>query len=88
MSARLQIRVRPRARANRLVVEDDGLVRVYVTAAPEAGKANGAAIALLAKALGVARGAVAIERGHSARDKLVAIEGLSHAEVLSRLSKT
>jgi uncharacterized protein YggU (UPF0235/DUF167 family) len=71
-----------------VVVGDDGQVRVYVTVAPQGGEANRAIIALLAKTLGVARGAVAIQRGHTGRDKLVAIDGLSHAQALARLTTT
>jgi uncharacterized protein YggU (UPF0235/DUF167 family) len=44
---------------------------VRVTAAPEDGKANAAVIALLAKALGVPRSALAIVRGATARDKII-----------------
>ena len=49
----LEVRVQARARRNE-VVEQDGVLRVRVTAAPEGGEANRAVIGLLADALGVA----------------------------------
>jgi uncharacterized protein YggU (UPF0235/DUF167 family) len=44
---------------------------VRVTATPEAGKANAAVLALLAKALGVPKSALSIVRGETGRDKRV-----------------
>ena len=43
----------------------------------EAGKANAAVIALLAGALAVPRRRISLTSGHSSRDKVVALEGLS-----------
>ena len=40
MTATLRIRVRARASRNKVDVSPEGVVRIYVTAAPEAGKAN------------------------------------------------
>lgn len=46
-----------------------------VTELPEAGRANRAAIAALASALGVAPGAIALIAGRTSRDKLFSIAG-------------
>ena len=78
----LDVRVRPKAGRNSVEV-DGGRVIVRVTAAPEGGRANDAAAALLAKRLKVAKGRVHIVRGHKARDKR--IEGMTPGEVLARL---
>lgn len=66
----LSLRVTPNASADALTIAD-GIVQVRVTAAPEAGKANAAVLALLAKALGVPKSALSIVRGESGRDKRV-----------------
>lgn len=69
------VRVVPKASADKWAVETgtDGraVVKVWVTAVPEDGKANKAVVALLAKALGVAKSRVEIMRGETGRDKLV-----------------
>ena len=52
VTAILRVLVRARASRNKVDVSREGEGRIYVTAAPEAGKANDAIIALLAKALG------------------------------------
>ena len=67
------IRVTPRAAANAVGGERDGVLLVRVTAPPVEGKANDAVVALLAKALGVPRGAVRVERGAAARTKRVSV---------------
>jgi len=54
--------------------EGTALYKIYVTAAPEDGKANEAVIKLLAKNLGVAKSSLTIMRGHTSRDKVIKIE--------------
>jgi uncharacterized protein len=51
------------------------LLKVRVAAAPEAGKANKALIGLIADALGVAKTAVAIAGGETARLKRIDVDG-------------
>ena len=59
----------------------DGRLVVRVTAPPAEGRANAAVCALLAKALGVPKRAVQVQRGSSSRDKVVSIEGMDEQEV-------
>jgi hypothetical protein len=84
-AARLKIRVQPRASSNLVEGYRGDTVRLRVTAPPEGGKANEAAVSALAQALGVAKGRIKIVRGHSSRDKLVLVEGLTIVEVEQRL---
>ena len=81
----LEVRVQPKAKRNRVEVVDGLRLKVYVTAAPDGGKANEAVIGLLAKQLGVARGSVEIVRGHKNRNKVLQIQGLSTQDVIARL---
>ena len=80
----IEIHVQPKASRNRIVTQD-GKVKVYVTAAPERGRANEAVVEALAGRLGVPKRAVSLISGERSRTKLLAIEGLSEAEVLRRL---
>ncbi len=68
------VRVQARARRNEVMEQQDGSLRVRVTAAPEGGEANRAVIALLAEAFGVAPSRVELVRGAASRDKLFRIE--------------
>jgi len=67
-----KIRVTPHAKQNK-VVENDGVLRVYTTVAPENGRANDAVIKALAEHFGVAKSQIKIVRGVTARDKVIEI---------------
>jgi uncharacterized protein (TIGR00251 family) len=81
----LRVRLQPRARRAEMAGVRDGALLVRVTAPPVDGKANAALCKLLASALGVPPSAVAVVRGHTARDKLVQVEGVATRELLQRL---
>jgi hypothetical protein len=69
-----RLHVTPRARADAITLGDDGVLRLRVTAAPEAGRANRAVLRLLAEALDVAPTRLTILRGLAGRDKLVRLD--------------
>lgn len=69
----IEVRAVPKAKQNK-IVQEDGRLKVYVTAAPENGKANAAIVKLLAKAFGVAKGRITQLRGAAGRDKLFRID--------------
>lgn len=67
------VRVTPKASRNRIERGEAGL-RVYVTVAPEGGKANAAVVKLLSKALGVPKSRLVLIQGETARDKVFRVE--------------
>ncbi|NVB77609.1 MAG: YggU family protein [Kofleriaceae bacterium] len=71
------ILVQPRASRAKLGPVHDGRLKVAVTSPPVDGEANAAVIELLAKTLGVARGAVAVIAGASSRRKTVRVAGVT-----------
>jgi uncharacterized protein YggU (UPF0235/DUF167 family) len=60
--------------------------KLRVDAAPERGRANAAVSRLLAAELGLPTHAVRVVAGHTSRDKLVAVDGLSPEETERRLA--
>ena len=70
---RLEVRVQPKSSRNAVEEQADGFLKVYVTAAPEGGRANQAVAALLAKHLGVPKSDIEIVRGHRGRDKVIEV---------------
>jgi uncharacterized protein len=60
--------------------------KVRVTAAPEAGKANDAVLALLATTLVIPRHDLALTSGASSRDKVVRLVGISSDDADARLA--
>ena len=85
MTARLEIRVIPRASKNEIAGWRDGRLLVRVTAPPVDSAANEAVIALLAKRLEVPKGSLRLAAGQNSRNKTIAIEGLSPDVLRHRL---
>ncbi len=82
---RFAVRLTPRGGLDRVDgVNDSGALQVRVAAPPVGGAANTSLIRLLAEELGVARGAVRLIAGATGRQKLVAIDGVSEEEILTR----
>ncbi len=83
--AKISLRVYPNAGRNEMVGFTGGVLRVKVSAPPSKGKANRELITFLRRLLGVGKGGVNIIKGHTTRNKIVAIDGLSREEVMKRL---
>lgn len=75
----LHVRVTTKAASNRVTIEElsngEKLIRVYVTAVAEDGKANKEVIKILAKALGIPPTSLRIVRGLTSRNKIITIDG-------------
>lgn len=85
-SARIAVRLQPRARRDEVTgVRGDAIV-IRVTAPPVDGRANAALCAFVAKRAGVPKSAVRIVVGAGARDKVVEVRGLGEAELRAALS--
>ena len=76
-----QVKVKPKASRNQVVGYRNGVLQLRVTAPPDKGRANGAVVALLSHALGVAKSRVRIVRGQSSRDKVLTVESLTPEDV-------
>jgi uncharacterized protein len=83
--AEIPVRLQPRAKRQEVVGERSGAIVIRVTAPPVDGKANAALCALVAKAAGVPGSHVQVVRGHTARDKVLRVEGRSAEEVRAAL---
>lgn len=85
--AYLSVKVSPGAKRDEIVGWQGSALRVRVRAAAEKGKANEAVCALIATAAGTPKRFVMIERGHTSREKLVLVDGLTEEELMVRLGK-
>ena len=84
-TARLVVRVIPRAKKSEFGGMRGEAVVVRLQAPPVEGAANEALRKFLAAELGVRPGDVAIVSGERSRDKVVRIEGLAQGELETRL---
>ena len=81
----LELLVQPRASRAKLGPIHGDRVKIAVTAPPVDGEANAAVIELVARALGVERGAVAVIAGAASRRKTVAVRGVDAARVTAAI---
>jgi uncharacterized protein len=81
----LPVRAHPGARANAIKGEQDGMLKVSVTQAPEKGKANKAIVELLAKRLGLKKHQFALVSGETSGQKKFLVSGVSVDELQTRL---
>ena len=81
----LQLRVHPNAGRSEVIGFTGEVLQVKVAAPPVRGKANKELIAFLSKALGVSKGSLTIVKGHTGRNKVIAIDGLSSEDIIKRL---
>ncbi|MXP26495.1 DUF167 domain-containing protein [Altererythrobacter indicus] len=70
---RLAVRVTPGARSESITIAKQGIA-LKTRAKPKDGEANGAVIAMLAKALGTAPSRITLLRGDTSREKMVQIQ--------------
>ena len=87
MAARINVRATPRSGRDSIEAGAGGVFVVRVTAPPDEGKANAAVCRVVADALGVAKSAVSVVRGHTARTKTLEIAGLTDEQVGERLPR-
>ena len=84
---RIALRVSPGARRSEVVGRHGVAWKLRVAAPPEGGRANEAALRMLAKALDVARDRLELVVGHGARDKVVEVTGLTAEDADRRLAE-
>lgn len=84
-ACRLAIKAVPNAPRSEVIGWLGDALKVKVHAPPVEGKANEALCAFLADELGLSRRAVTVVTGDTSRQKLIAIAGLSLADVRAKL---
>jgi uncharacterized protein len=87
VSTRLRLRVSPGARRTELVGRHGAAWKVRVSAPAEGGRANAALLKFLAERVGLPRRAISLVSGHSAREKVVQVDGLDRDESERRLER-
>jgi uncharacterized protein (TIGR00251 family) len=82
----LPVRAQPGARRPGVQGEQNGALKVAVTAPPEDGRANQALVETLRRVLGLKRSQVELVGGATGRDKRFLIRGLTRSELEQRLA--
>ncbi len=73
----IEVRVEPRSSKKGIAGVIENVVKVKLTAPPVGGEANEQLIEVMSEAAGVRKSAIRILRGHSSKNKVVEIRGIS-----------
>ena len=84
----LPVRARPGARRNEICGEQDGMLKVSVTQAPEKGKANRALIGVLAKELSLRKSQLELIAGETTSRKRFLVKHITPAALGERIQQT
>ena len=82
----LEVHVQPRSSRNQIVGEQDGRLKIKLTAPPVEGEANQALVNFLAQLLKIPKKNVKLLKGESARHKLIEISGVTEQELIAKLN--
>ncbi len=80
--AKLAVQVQPNARHNKVLGFKQGVLSIRIVAPPIRGKANQELVKYLADVLGIARSHLIIQKGATAKRKLISISGLNQDRVM------
>jgi uncharacterized protein len=84
---RFAVKIHPRAKKNAVTGELGEALKVSLTAPPLEGRANQACIEFLAKLLKVPRSSITIASGHTNRNKVIRVGGVTGQYVRERLQR-
>ena len=83
--AKLPVQVYPNAARNEITGCIDGVLHIKIAAPPVKGKANRELVDFLSRRLGISKGSIDIIKGHTSRNKIIAVDGLSRDYILKLL---
>ena len=83
----LPVRAHPGARRNEIRGEQNGMLKVSVTPAPEKGKANKALIALLSKELSVRKSQIELISGATSSQKRFLVREVNLEQLAERIER-
>ena len=83
----LPVRAHPGARRNEIRGEQNGMLRVSVTQAPEKGKANKALIAVLSKGLSLKKSQIELISGATSPEKRFLVREVSLSQLQERIER-
>jgi len=82
----LPVRAQPGASRNAVQGEQQGMLKVAVTQAPEKGKANKAIVQVLSKSLGLRRSQIELLSGETAQQKKFLIRDVTLEELQAKIA--
>lgn len=86
MALIVEIKVVPQSGRNQLLMDKSGVLKCFIKAAPEKGKANKEVVEVVAKILGIPKSSVGLIAGATGRKKLLKINAdITYDQLLEKL---
>jgi uncharacterized protein (TIGR00251 family) len=85
ITAKISVHVYPNATGNEITGLINGVLRVRISAPPAKGKANKELLAFLCQRLALNKDRIDIIKGHTTRNKIIAIDGMTKETALKLL---
>jgi len=79
-SVTLSIRIQPRASKNEIIALENGGIKIRLTAPPVDNAANEALVKFLSQLFSVAKSNIEIVSGHTSREKIVKVTGVTEVD--------
>jgi len=83
--AKIAVQITPSASKNEIIGMQNDVLRIKISAPPVKGKANKELIDYLSHLLGISKDRLEIVKGHTSKNKLISIDGLSKVSILEKL---
>jgi hypothetical protein len=84
---KIVVQVQPKAKQNQVLRYADGVWHLKIAAPPVEGKANQGLVNFLSEVLGISKASLTIEKGLTAKRKVIAVKGMTQDQVISQLKK-
>jgi hypothetical protein len=84
---RIVVQAQPRAKQNQVLRYADGVWHLRIAAPPVEGKANQELVKFLGEVLGISKTNLTIEKGLTAKRKVLVVKGMTQDQVVTRLEK-
>ncbi len=83
--SRIAIRLKPRAKNNRIAVTAGGAIEMAVTSPPVDDRANEQLVAYLADCLGIPKSSLSIVGGRHSRNKVLLVPGMTKESIVQKI---
>jgi uncharacterized protein len=85
VQAIIDISVSPKSSRNKILINENNSIKIFLTDPPVDGKANAGLISLLSKSLKIPKSSILIIHGETSKNKRISISGLTSNDVIEIL---
>lgn len=85
--ALLDITVSPKSSRSEIIIDEGGIIKIYLNSPPSEGRANRELIERLSRSIKIPKSGISIVKGEKGRKKRVLVRGLAKEEIINILKR-